>query len=460
MANRRARLKTQVQHAPPNTSTAPKKLTSADIAAAKARSRVVTPVINNKPPPIKRSDTMKHKIYSPPNSITSVTKKSMPRVPKRGHHQTPVSEIQEVVTPIVQKMLTPRPIRQAEGFKPPAYVSHTKTANQIRQEKLNTHTNSIDPEEYERIKSERIKDMNKAKTVVKAKIVESKHLKTLGDEESHYKYEYAEEEMDSWEEIKPDKKKKSRKKIDDSQCVKKSMAMIGRKHPSERIKVKDTDKDKYDVEDLEDTDNSGLKNKDKLSVSVLSNLNKLINRNVHGNHRDILLVGLSESTKDAVIDLLMETELGSSGLIFDTTLEENETKEIPEAAFAIFSEKVPILPIEQRDEESSEEDGVKARTRATKKLTKPKPNQKKTVIAVGDEYAEDPFNIKEDYPSIRFIFLVKVSAHDRVDIKKLHENLAPFSPFEKFKKLFIELTRAECLLVDTTNHKQLYHVDL
>jgi len=458
MSNRRAvRIKTQVQHAPQQTSTAPKKLTAAEISAAKARSRIVTPKANNKPAAIKRSDTMKHKIHSPPNSATSVTKKSMPNVPKRGTRQQPVAEVHDVVQ---RKPVQARPVRQAEGFKPPAYVNHTKTANQIRQEKLNAHTNSIDPEEYARIKSERIKEMNREKTVVKAKIVESKHLKTLGDEESHYKYEYAEEEMDSWEEIKPEKKKKSKKKTDDSQCVKKSMAMIGRKHPSERIKVKDTDKDKYDVEDLEETDVSGRKGHDKFSVSVLNNLNRLVNRNVHGNNRDILLVGLSESTKDAVIDLLMETELGNSGLVFDTTLEENETKEIPEAAFAIFSEKVPILPLEERDEESSEEDGVKARSRATKKLVKPKPTKKKTVLAVGDDYEEPPFNIKEDYPSVRFIFLVKVSAYDRVDIKKLHENLAPFAPFEKFKKLFIELTRAECLLVDTTNHKQLFHVDL
>jgi len=459
MSNRRAvRGNAPVQHAPQQPSNTPKKLTASEIAALKANSRVSSAKPTSNLHTITRAEINQQRIpvvsQSTPRQITQ-------RPPKRGEKITPQVEIDEPV--VTQRTVQPRPVRKAEGFEPPKFVSNQKTANQIKMERL-AASSSIDPAEYEKIKQARIRDMQKTKSIVKAKIVSKNVEKEQGDDEDkHYKYEYAEEEMDSWEEIKPTKTKKTKNKKsnqrDDAEVVRKSIAMLGRKNVSERIKVKDTDKEKYDIEDL-DNISVPRNSKDKMPIVQLDNLNKLINRNVTGNKRDILLVGLSESTKDAVMDLLMETELGTSGHIFDTLLEENQTKEIPQTSFAVFSEKVPILPLDERDEESSEEEGVRARTRAKKKIVAKKPPSKKTTIAVGETYEETPFNIKEDYPSVRFIVLVKVSAHDRVDIKKLHENVAPFTPIEKFKQKFTELIRAECLIIDVENKKQIYHVDL
>jgi hypothetical protein len=462
MANRRGvRGNVPVQHAPSQPSNTPKKLTASEIASMKVTSRINVVKPNNKVHNVKRSELVKQR--APPMQ-KSAPRQAVKRPPKQGHRTA--SALQELnEAPVRTPPIKARPVRQAEGFAPPKYVSLKKTANQIKQERIAATTvTTIDPKEYEKIKKARIKEMETAKPTVKAKIIESKQMKERGgdDDDKRYKYEFQEEELDSWEEIKPSKKTKTKKSANsDSQCVKSSMAMMGRKGVSERIKVKDTDKDKYDVEDLDNISIS-KHSKDRMPVTVLSNLNKLINRNVTGNKRDILLVGLSESSKDAVIDLLMDTELGTNGHIFDTMLEENETIEIPETSMAVFSEQVPILPLDERDDESSEEDGVRGRTRATKKLSdkNPKKSTRKVVVAVGEEYEELPFDIKGDYPSVRFIFLVKVSAHDRVDMKRMHSNVAPHTPFESFKKKFTDLTRAECLIIDRENTKQIYHVDL
>lgn len=362
--------------------------------------------------------------------------------------------------------------RKVEKFDPVVVVRHTKTAAQLQAEKLN-RGKTIDPDEYEKIKEQRIRDlekqMNSERKVVKAKIVEKKQTRAEGDEETPYDCSYEEEEIESWESIEEDVK--HIKEIDpreDAKRVKKSMAMLGRKTPSEKIKIQ-TDID-YEVEDL-DEDNAfkGAKNgpqkKDKMPVVNLDNLGTIIKSDItQKSKRDILLVGLSESAKDTITDLLMETTLGKAGRIFDTSLEENETKTPPKTSIAMFSEKVPILPLDQREEDSSEEDGVKARTRAKEKQklaqkAAPK-NTKKKVIAKGeDRVVDEKFDVKKDYPSVRFIFLVKVSAHDRVDIKNLHYNVAPFTPIDKFKKKFTELTRAECLVIDLENRNQIYHME-
>ncbi len=344
-------------------------------------------------------------------------------------------------------------------------IIKTKTAAQLLADKQKSN-NAVDPEEYQKIKEQRIKEMKKPKKVVKAKIVHSTKTKTKadGDDETPYDCSFEEEEMDSWESVEEDIK--SVKEIDpknDAKRVKKSMAMLGRKTPSEKIKVQlDTD---YDVEDIDaftaarEYDNK----KEKLTIVNLENLDKIIKKDMKGK-RDILLVGLSESVKDAISDLLMETEIGKAGRIFDTSLEENELLTVPKTSIAMFSEKVPILPLDQRDEDSSE-DGIKARTRATEKQKKVAAKQttkhaNKKVIAVGEDHIEEAFDIKKDYPSVRFIFLVKVSAIERVDLKKLHYNVAPFTPLEKFKKKFIALNRAECLVVDLENKNQIYHMEI
>jgi len=368
--------------------------------------------------------------------------------------------------------------RKVEKFDPVVTLVVRKTAAQIREEKLNQNKNTVDPDEYQLIKEERMQEMEREKKVVKAKIVESKRKQADGDEETPYEYDYEEEEMESWDsdiEVKPAKKVKELDPRKDGERVKKTMAMIRGKSTTEKIKVQDKDKEKYDVEDLSEDDNiassRGTKNgpskKEKMPVVQLDNLSKIINSKVSGNKRDILLVGLSESAKDAISDLLMETDIGKVGRIFDTSLEENEDKSIPKTSIAMFSEKVPILPLDERDEDSSSEDGAKARARAKTKMTAAKaadakikkPQGRKKVIAVGEVYEEAHFDVKKDYPSVRFIFLVKVSASDRVDVKKLHANVAYFTPIDRFKKKFMELTRAECLIIDLENRGQIYHME-
>lgn len=322
--------------------------------------------------------------------------------------------------------------RKVEKFDPVVVVHQSKTAAQLKAEKLNRTT--VDPEEYEKIKEKRIRDlekqMNSERKVVKAKIVEKKQTRAEGDEETPYDCSYEEEEMESWESIEEDIK--HIKEIDpreDAKRVKKSMAMLGRKTPSEKIKIQ-TDVE-YEVEDLDDDNvfkgtKNGPQKKDKMPVVTLDNLGTIIKSDItQKSKRDILLVGLSESAKDTITDLLMETTLGKAGRIFDTSLEENETKIPPKTSIAMFSEKVPILPLDQREEDSSEEDGVKARTRANQKQklaqkAAPKSTKKKVIAKGEDRVTDEKFDVKKDYPSVRFIFLVKVSAHDRVDIKNLH----------------------------------------
>lgn len=364
--------------------------------------------------------------------------------------------------------------RKVEAFDVEPTIPKTKTAAELLAEKRQVkHT--IDPEEYARIKEERLRAIEEAnrlaeegkRKVVKAKIVSKKYARGEGDEEKNYNVDLVEEEIDSWED--PDPKGKPQPKIKEldsreaGKSVKSTLAIFSRK--TDKVKVQGKDTEDYDVEDIITSKSSKTKTKDgviKIPVVTIDNISKLISAKTIGKRKDILLVGLSESAKDSICDLLMDTDLGPR--IFDTTLEENETVNIPKNAIAIFSEKVPILPLDEREEGSEDEDGVKARMRAKAKAdalkaSTKKASTKKSVIAEGDKYEEEPFNVKKDYPSVRFIFLVKVSANDRVDMKELHSNVANFMPFEKFKKRFTDLTRAECLIVDLDNRNQIYHME-
>jgi len=471
-AMRKAKLADRYKPPPPNPKTTVRPISQAALLASKLPSEPTKSVIKKAPvrkavaiPSTSDSDD----IETPPMRRPPVKPPTKPVVKGSGisaRDNTRAPQRNE------QKDVKVKPSqRKVEKFDPVVVVRHTKTFAQIQAEKLNKNT--VDPEEYEKIKEKRIRDlekqMNSERKVVKAKIVEKKQTRAEGDDETPYDCSYEEEEIESWESIEEDIK--HIKEIDpreDAKRVKKSMAMLGRKMPSEKIKIQ-SDID-YEVEDLDD-DNAfkGAKNgpqkKDKMPVVNLDNLGTIIKSDItQKSKRDILLVGLSESAKDTITDLLMETTLGKAGRIFDTSLEENETKHPPKTSIAMFSEKVPILPLDQREEDSSEEDGVKARTRANQKQklaqkAAPK-NTKKKVIANGeDRVVDEKFDVKKDYPSVRFIFLVKVSAHDRVDIKNLHYNVAPFTPLDKFKKKFTDLTRAECLIIDLENRNQIYHME-
>lgn len=364
--------------------------------------------------------------------------------------------------------------RKIEAFEAPPNIPRTKTAAEIIAEKNRRQIKqNIDPEEHAHIVEERLKaieENNRSaekgnRKVVKAKIVSKKYERSEGDDGKNYNVNYEEEEIDSWEE--PDPKSKPVphiKEIDareTSRNVKNTLAMFS--HKVDKVKVQGKDTEDYDVEDI--IESKPTKKTDiKFPINTLDNVGKLINIKSLGKRKDILLVGLSESAKDSICDLLMDTDLGRTNKIFDTTLEENAELNIPKNAIAIFSEKVPILPLEKREEESDDE-GVKARARAKAKAEalktaeRSKKSKRKVVIAEGENHEEEPFNVKKDYPSVRFIFLVKVSANDRVDVKELHNNVASFMPFDKFKKRFTELTRAECLIIDVDNKTQIYHME-
>lgn len=364
--------------------------------------------------------------------------------------------------------------RKIEAFDAPPNVPRTKTAAEILAEKNRRQTKEVDPEEHAHIVEERLRALEENnrlaegghRKVVKAKIISKKYERGEGDDEKNYDVDFEEEEMDSWEEPDPKAKPAPRiKEIDSreaSKSVKNTLAIFSRK--TDKVKVQGKDTEDYDVEDIIGS-KPAKKGETKFPIQTLDNVGKLINAKNLGKRKDILLVGLSESAKDSICDLLMDTDLGKTNKIFDTTLEENEELSIPKNAVAIFSEKVPILPLDEREEESEDEDGVKARARAKAKAEalkaaeKAKKAKRKVVRAEGENHEEEPFNVKKDYPSVRFIFLVKVSANDRVDLKELHSNVASFVPFEKFKKRFTELTRAECLIIDLDNKNQIYHME-
>lgn len=365
--------------------------------------------------------------------------------------------------------------KKIEAFDAPPNIPKTKTAAEILAEKNRRQLKpDVDPDEHAQIVEERLRAIEEnnrlaeegIRKVVKAKIISKKYERGEGDDEKNYDVDFEEEEMDSWEEPDPKTKPAPRiKEIDAreaSKSVKNTLAIFSRK--TDKVKVQGKDTEDYDVEDIIGAKPS-KKGETKFPINTLDNVGKLINAKNLGKRKDILLVGLSESAKDSICDLLMDTDLGKTNKIFDTTLEENEDLNIPKNAVAIFSEKVPILPLEEREEESEDEDGVKARARAKAKAEalkaaeKAKKAKRKVVRAEGENHEEEPFNVKKDYPSVRFIFLVKVSANDRVDLKELHSNVASFVPFEKFKKRFTELTRAECLIIDLDNRNQIYHME-
>jgi hypothetical protein len=365
--------------------------------------------------------------------------------------------------------------RKIEAFDAPHHIPRPKTAAEILAEKnkqlAKPTTNS---EEHARVIEERLRAIEETnrlageghRTVIKAKIISKKYERGEGDDEKNYDVNFEEEEMDSWEE--PDLKSKPLPRIKEidareaSKSVKNTLAIFSRK--TDKVKVQGKDTEDYDVEDIIETKPS-KKGEIKFPIITLDNVSKLINAKNMSKRKDILMVGLSESAKDSICELLMDTDLGKANRIFDTTLEENEELAIPKNAIAIFSEKVPILPLDERDEESEDEDGVKARARAKAKvealkaIEKAKKSKRKVVKAEGENREEEHFNVKKDYPSVRFIFLVKVSASDRVNLKDLHSNVALFMPFEKFKKKFTELTRAECLIIDLDNKNQIYHME-
>lgn len=392
------------------------------------------------------------------------------------------------------------------------YVKKAPTAKELMEAKRQAALSKkqIDAETYEKIKKRRLRADRKArkadkKKVVKAKIVDTKRLKRRGqegDNKKKYQYEFEEEVMDSWDSdieinvcsVKEIDPREARRRIE------KSMNTIGKRiDPSERIRVKKEDEERFTIEDLGNQPND---NKNKMPVVDIEDINKLINKkSANVARRDILLVGLSESAKDSIIDLIMDSKLGQRKGVFDTTLEENEHVDVPETAVAIFSEKVAILAgdMADSDEASSSEEGVQARKRAKAKAMLSAAERKKkeaadrrkrkqkleeerqrrleaekrrgnnveesttvnklVVKAEAESYEIEDFELRKDYPSVRLVFLTKVSANDRVDIHKLHSNVASFVPYERFKKKFRKLNRYEALVIDLNDKKQLYRIE-
>jgi len=444
--------------------------------ASKGDSRSESPPPSPRRPPPPNRAKQRHKQKQAPRKqrVTSDDKQKAAKTAKES--RSGFTDGARVITPEHKDAV----------FEEYVYVKKGKTAKQLLDEKraamLARKQGGNDDREYEKIKQERLKEDHrvrkaKKKTVDKAKITDTRSMKREGDEDGSkkYKIEYKEDEMESWDsdiEIEPQHikdidQREARRRVD------KVMQRIGKGNdPSERIKVKDRDKDRFVLEDL---GNQKSKSRKQMPIVDIKDLNLLVNPSMaSAERRDILLVGVSESAKDTIIDCILDTQIGIANKIFDTTLEENEDKDIPDDNVAIFSEKVPILALKDREDyDSSDEDGTQARRRALAKKKKmaeedtkaakkdrAKVSKNKVVKAmIEKQVVEDNFVLSEDFPSVRLVILTKVSANDRVDIRDLHQNIARFVPFERFKKKFKKLNRYECLIIDQSNNRQIYRME-
>jgi hypothetical protein len=396
---------------------------------------------------------------------------------RSNHASHDSEEHSEVVVKVKSKSK-----KTPERFPDYHYVKKTKTAKQLMAEKKKNATakNQISPEEYERIKQARLKadkeamktkKVVKADTEIKKKVVRDKHT-------GKKKYKYIQQDPKSFEEYWEDKdyrpethEIKDLDAIDARKRIDSVMKRTGKKYgPNERVKIGDDVKEVFTLEDLDPNKEESGNN---IPIVDVDSIDTMINSTVlKSSRRDVLLVGLSESTKDAIIDEIMDSKLGRGDKVFDTTVIDDEDEK-PKGCICIYSDTVPIKPPENDSavEESSEDSfdaQHKERIRKVRekqahdksKKREPRRNKKKVVKAVAeDKYEEIPYDLRKDYPTARFIYLTKVSAIERVDLQKLWKNTASFIEFKRFKKKFSELNRYECLVIDQLNKKRLYRIE-
>lgn len=373
----------------------------------------------------------------------------------------------------------PKNVEEPEDFPEYVYVKTAKTAKQLMDEKKKNAVpkTQISPEEYERIKQARLKEDEgaqknkkkvKADTEVKKKVVRDK-------ETGKKKYKYIQEDPESFDEYwnegyKPEKIEEI-SDIDNVATGKQIDNVIKRTGKTfaqtDKVKIDDNIKEIFTLEDLDP-------NKDELQYDVpivdVDTIDTMINPAVLKKQtRDVLLIGLSESTKDAIIDMIMDSRMGRQNHVFDATVLVGDDEEVPKNCICIYSDTVPMKPpteghestVEESSEDSFEthhKDRIK-KVREKQQKEMDKSTKKKNMPAIPDnEHKEIPYNLKKDYPNARFIFLTKVSTTDRVDLQKLHANTADFIDYKRFKKVFTELHRYECLVVDQSNKKRLYRI--
>ena len=373
----------------------------------------------------------------------------------------------------------PKKVAEPEDFPEYVYVKTAKTAKQLMDEKKKNAVpkTQISPEEYERIKQARLKEDEgaqknkkkvKADTEVKKKVVRDK-------ETGKKKYKYIQQDPETFDEYwnegyKPEKIEEisdmdnvaTGKQIDN--VIKRTGKNFAQ---TDKVKIDDNIKEIFTLEDLDP-------NKDELQYDVpivdVDTIDTMINPAVLKKQtRDVLLIGLSESTKDAIIDMIMDSRMGRQNHVFDATVLVGDDDEAPKNCICIYSDTVPMKPpseghestVEESSEDSFEthhKDRIK-KVREKQQKEMDKSTKKKKVLAVPDkEHNEIAYNLKKDYPNARFIFLTKVSTTDRVDLQKLHANTAHFIDYKRFKKVFTELHRYECLVVDQSNKKRLYRI--
>lgn len=381
------------------------------------------------------------------------------------------------------KVKNKKKIAPPEDFPEWHYVKATKTAKQLMEEKKRNAApkQKMSPEEYEQIKQERLQldqDVKKNKRTVKAGVEVKK--KVVRDKQTgKKKYKYIQQDPESYEEywkkedyrppatseIKDVDDLNNRKKID------KVMKRTGRKYgPNEKVKINDDLKQIFTLEDLDPRKGESQHN---IPIVDVNSIDIMINPTIlKKSRRDVLLIGLSESTKDALIDVIMESKMGKKDRVFDATIME-EDNITPKDCICIYSDTVPIKPYNDKSEHLEDsEDSFDAQHKerikkikekqktTTKKSSRRSKTKKKVVIATAEtEYAEEPYNLRKKYPTARFICLTKVSTAERVDLQKLHQNTANFIDFERFKKEFTDLRRFECLVIDQLNKKRLYRIE-
>jgi hypothetical protein len=377
-----------------------------------------------------------------------------------------------------------------EKFAEYKYVKKTKTAKQLMEEKKKNSSpkKQIDAEEYEKIKEARLRadkiakttsTVVKADTEIKKKIVRDKKT-------GKKKYKYVQQDPETFDEYwdKGDYKPETMDKVTDfddavnRRKIDSVMKRTGKQYgPNDKVKIGDDVKKVFTLEDLDPSRNE---KKYKIPIVDVDNVDMMLSADVlKKSRRDVLLIGPSESTKDAIIDVIMESKMGQQDKVFDATIIEGDD-EVPKGCICIYSDTVPIKPPSDDpdstvEEEESSEDSfdvqhkeriqkVREKQRLEKEEKRKKErrnkNKKKVVIAKPEkEYVEAPYDLRKDYPTARFIFLTKASMTERVDIQKLHRNIASFVEFKRFKKEFINLHRYECLVIDQLNKKRLYRIE-
>ncbi len=393
---------------------------------------------------------------------------------KETPRESPNDSSQEVV-----KVKTKNVADTPEDFPEYVYVKSTKTAKQLMDEKKKNSVpkTQLTPDEYEKIKQKRLKEdegSKKNKTKVKAD-TEVKKKMVRDKDTGKKKYKYVQQDPETFDEYwnegyKPENITELTD-MDDLATSKKIDNVIKRTgknySQTDKVKIDDNIKEIFTLEDLDP-------NKEELKYDVpivdVDTIDTMINPSVLKKPtRDVLLIGPSESTKDAIIDIIMESRMGKQNHVFDATVLVGDDEEAPKNCICIYSDTVPIkTPAEGYDstvEESSEDsfetqhkDRIKkVREKQQKELDKT--TKKKKVLAVPDEeFKEHPYNLKKDYPNARFIFITKSSNTERVDLQKLHANTANFIEYKRFKKVFTEMHRYECLVVDQLNKKRLYRI--